>query len=104
MGRNRKPSPQTRRILAILLAEPTRWRYGYDLAQETGLASGTLYPLLMRLADRDYLDTEWEEDPVQGRPRRRLSRLSASGRNYARVAIAASAAPTSRLRPAGEMA
>lgn len=103
MGRNRRPSQQSRRVLAIFLAEPTRWRYGYDLAKETGLASGTLYPLLMRLAERGYLDTEWE-DPVRGRPRRRLSRLSAAGRNYARVALAASREQASRLRPAGEMA
>lgn len=103
MGRSRKPSPQTQRILAAFLAEPTRWRYGYDLAKEIGLASGTLYPVLMRLAERGYLDTEWEE-PVEGRPRRRLSRLSAAGRNYARVAVAAAPGRAAGFRPAGGMA
>jgi DNA-binding PadR family transcriptional regulator len=73
-------------VLAALLAEPQTWRYGYDLAKETGLASGTLYPVLMRLAGRGYLDTEWET-PVEGRPRRHLYRLSQAGLDYAADAV-----------------
>src|SRR5436309_1613293 len=43
-------SPQTLSVLEALLEEPAAWRYGYDLSRETGLKSGTLYPVLMRLA------------------------------------------------------
>jgi DNA-binding PadR family transcriptional regulator len=66
-------------VLTALHDHPAHWRYGYDIARETGLASGTLYPILGRLADRGLLETEWEHDPPDGRPRRHLYRLSAAG-------------------------
>jgi PadR family transcriptional regulator len=72
-------SRQTRAVLAALLDHLTDWRYGYDLSRETGLASGTLYPILGRLTDRGLLETRWEDDPPEGRPRRHLYRLTASG-------------------------
>ena len=56
MPRPPHASPQTLRLFAALLAEPARWRYGYDLSRETGLASGTLYPILMRLSAQQLLD------------------------------------------------
>lgn len=97
---SRRPSPQTTSVLAALLAEPQSWRYGYDLAKETGLASGTLYPVLMRLAGRQYLETEWEA-PVEGRPRRHLYRLSRAGIEYASDAVAdVPTRSTFRMRPA----
>ena len=43
-------SAQTLAVLAALATEPSAWRHGYDLARETGLKSGTLYPILVRLA------------------------------------------------------
>ena len=56
MSRNRAPSPQTLQVLRALAAAPARWRYGYDLGTETGLKAGSLYPILVRLADRGLLD------------------------------------------------
>ena len=50
------------KVLLALAADPTGWRHGYDLLRETGLQSGALYPILMRLADRDLLEAEWESD------------------------------------------
>jgi PadR family transcriptional regulator len=72
-------SPQTRAVLGALHDHPVHWRYGYDISRETGLASGTLYPILGRLADRGLLETCWEDDPPEGRPRRHLYRLTADG-------------------------
>src|SRR3954470_12093991 len=72
-------SPQTRAVLDALRGHPADWRYGYDIAKETELASGTLYPILGRLADRGLLETRWEGDPPEGRPRRHLYRLTAAG-------------------------
>jgi DNA-binding PadR family transcriptional regulator len=89
-------SPQTRAVLAALGADPTTWRHGYDLARETGLKSGTLYPILVRLADRGYLETRWEEEQPQGRPRRHLYRLTASG--VARAAATAAKPMSTRTR------
>jgi PadR family transcriptional regulator, regulatory protein PadR len=81
MQRNRPPSAQTINVLRALAADPAQWRYGYDLATEVQLKSGSLYPILVRLADRGLLETSWE--PSQGsRPPRHLYRLTLTGREY----------------------
>lgn len=76
----RRGSPQTRRLLDALLGEPTRWRHGYDLARETGLASGTLYPILARLEGRGVVEARWEE-------RRHVYRLTGEGLRFARAEV-----------------
>lgn len=83
MSRRRRPSAQTRTILELLSTDPDRWFHGYELSQKTGIASGTLYPLMMRLTDRGYLESKWEQASVAGRPPRHLYRLTATGRQYA---------------------
>jgi PadR family transcriptional regulator len=80
MGRrDRRPSRQTRRVLEVLLAAPDEWHHGYDLMERTGLKAGTLYPILIRLAEREILETRWEEAPPRGRPPRHLYRLAGDG-------------------------
>jgi PadR family transcriptional regulator PadR len=81
MRRNRPPSPQTISVLRVLAADPAQWRYGYDLATEVHLKSGSLYPILVRLADRDLLETAWEPG-LASRPPRHLYRLTPTGREY----------------------
>ena len=76
-------------MLRELAEDPGRWRYGYDLCAELGLQAGSMYPILMRLADRGLLQTSWETEPVPGKPPRHLYRLTGAGR-----AAAASAAVT----------
>jgi len=90
--RNRTPSPQTIKVLHALAAEPARWRYGYELGAQTGLKAGSLYPILVRLADRGLLDAEWEQTPPHGRPARHLYRLTAAGLQLAAFPAAAPAA------------
>ncbi len=63
-------SPQTLAVLTALTADG--WHHGYDLARQTGLKSGTLYPILVRLADRELVEARWEEEQPAGRPRRWL--------------------------------
>ena len=92
----RNSSPQTRAVLEDLLASPGGWRYGYDIALRTGLASGTLYPILGRLSDGGLLETRWEDDPPEGRPRRHLYRLTAAG-----AALAATVATVPEQETAG---
>ena len=72
------------RLLESLLCAPAEWRYGYDLSGETGLKSGTLYPILMRLAERSLLETRWEEAAAPGRPPRHMYRLTGIGLEWAR--------------------
>jgi DNA-binding PadR family transcriptional regulator len=86
------PSPQTLAVLRSFLLDPAEWRYGYDIAKETGLRSGTLYPILARLAERAQLDRQWESEPAPGRPPRHLYRLTDTGLVAAREALAAAAA------------
>jgi PadR family transcriptional regulator len=80
-------SVQTLSVLAALEADPAAWRHGYLLAKETGLRSGTLYPILIRLAERGLVESCWEEEQPAGRPRRHLYRLSSDGLAAARAAL-----------------
>ena len=81
MQRNRPPSAQTINVLRVLAADPAQWRYGYDLATQVHLKSGSLYPILVRLADRGMLETSWEAGQ-RSRPPRHLYRLTSAGRDY----------------------
>jgi DNA-binding PadR family transcriptional regulator len=92
-------SAQTLAVLAALHDHPALWRYGYDISRETGLPSGTLYPILGRLADRGLLETRWEDDPPEGRPRRHLYLLTPSG--AARLAELRPQPHATRRAPAG---
>jgi PadR family transcriptional regulator, regulatory protein PadR len=88
VGSRREISPQTQAVLAALCAQPTAWQHGYALARDTGLKSGTLYPILIRLADRGLVEACWQEEPTPGRPRRHLYRLTPDGLASAAAAIA----------------
>lgn len=93
-------SPQTLSVLERFLERPTAWRYGYELSRETGLKSGTLYPILMRLAKFSLLETRWvsTEDGV---PPRHTYRLTPKGAELARAQQASSrsaARPAARVR------
>jgi DNA-binding PadR family transcriptional regulator len=101
MSRRPNISEQTRTALASFLAQPQEWRYGYDITLETGLKSGTLYPLLMRLHDQGFLEAEWRPSAKAGRPPRHAYRLTASGMALARETRLNNAAVRSlRLEPA----
>jgi PadR family transcriptional regulator len=91
MTRQRRPSPQASAVLDALAADPQRWRHGYDLCTELGVQAGSMYPILMRLADRGLLETSWETEPPRGRPPRHLYRLTAAGLDYAVTHLPATA-------------
>ncbi len=84
-------STQTLSVLAALCDQPSRWQHGYALAKQTGLKSGTLYPILIRLADRRLIEARWEDEQPAGRPRRHLYRLTSDGLVTARTALAQAA-------------
>ncbi len=91
-------SPQTVLVFELFLASTRTWRYGYDISRETGLKSGTLYPILMRLSDHGLLETKWEPSKEPGRPPRHMYRLNGEGIKVAREAVAK--VPTGVLKPA----
>ena len=74
------------------MKDPSTRRYGYDLSRETGLASGTLYPILMRLTEQSLLEADWEPSDQPGRPPRHTYRLTGDGIALARVRLADAAA------------
>jgi len=93
----------TLRVLRALLADVAGGHYGLELCKVTGLASGTVYPILNRLEKAGWLDSSWEDaDPAkEGRPRRRLYKLSRSGAEEARYALAAAHQTLQYPLPAG---
>lgn len=68
-------------VLNALANEPSRLRYGLDLAQETGLKPGTMYPVLARLERYGWVISKWEDiDPhAEGRRPRRYYQLTPVG-------------------------
>ena len=95
-------SAQTLAVLAELCATPSRWRHGYGIARDTGLKSGTLYPILLRLADRGLVEACWEDEQPAGRPRRHLYRLTPEGLATAATALA-QARPADQSRSASRL-
>ena len=66
------------------MAEADGWCHGYELCQQAGIKSGTLYPLLIRLEAQGYLEAEWQAASDPGRPPRHAYRLTAAGVQLAR--------------------
>lgn len=102
---------QTLAVLAVFLADPQAEWHGFNLADQTKLKSGTLYPLLARLEKAGWLASRKEDiDPrVVGRPRRRLYVLTGEGAAAARRELTShlevvsrpfQLAPASRVRTA----
>jgi PadR family transcriptional regulator, regulatory protein PadR len=102
--RARKCSSQTRGLLSAFVARPAAWRHGYELARVTGLQSGTLYPILMRLSDRGLLQSKWQPAEHSGCPPRHLYRLTPQGIRYARAQTTADASPGRWSIPRGQEA
>lgn len=77
------------KVLQVFLADPAAETYGLEIMRETGLKSGTLYPLLDRMVDDGWVERRWEEnDPSEaGRPRRRIYRLTSAGAHEARFIL-----------------
>lgn len=76
--------------VAILRAIDEDRRYGLDIIDATGLATGTVYVTLGRLQKRGFVATSWEDQRVadrEGRPRRRYYRLTPEGREALQEAL-----------------
>ena len=101
MTGTRRPSAQTTAVVLALAEQPATWRYGYALCQQLDLKAGSVYPILMRLADRGLLETTWESETSAGRPPRHLYRLTGPGRVLAAELAAAPSAPVKVARAAG---
>jgi PadR family transcriptional regulator PadR len=92
-------SHQTLRVLRLFEEQPTVRLAGSDIAKQTGMLSGTIYPIMMRLERAGWLSSQWEKlDPSDAcRPRRRLYRLTGLGYNKSRAALAELGVPKGRI-------
>jgi PadR family transcriptional regulator, regulatory protein PadR len=93
---------QTQLVLRVMLAEPASEHYGLQICAETGLPSGTIYPIVARLEQLGWVTSNWEdpaEHVTEGRPRRRYYRLTDEGAEQARDALARAYRPRRQPRP-----
>ncbi|WP_078863872.1 helix-turn-helix transcriptional regulator [Streptomyces sp. AcH 505] len=77
-------------VLEVLLAatgDTPAW--GLSICRDADLGSGTVYPILDRLAERGWITSREESDPHPGRPPRRYYELTGTGRSLARSALEA---------------
>lgn len=99
------------RVLRVFLDDPEVPVYGFDLMQRTGFPSGTIYPILARLERAGWITGQQEDAgdaSRQGRPVRRLYRLTGEGAVAAPTALAELAAhlqpgASRALRPRGQL-
>ena len=81
---------QTLKALGALVGSASEELSGAEIAKRTKQQSGTLYPILIRLEEAQWLESRWEDgDPRElGRPRRRLYRITALGERAFKDALA----------------
>ncbi len=96
-------SRQTVQVFEALLIDPCAWRYGYDISNDTGLKSGTLYPILVRLSENRLLESRWEQ-AEPGRPPRHMYRLTHDGLRLARQHVPGKASRRRHLLSEGGVA
>jgi len=91
----------------ILHAVAAGHRYGFDVMDATGLASGTVYPALRRLEEARLLSGRWEEVGAAqrgGRPQRRFYELTTAGRTALEEAAQRLASQQALLGPTAQEA
>lgn len=80
---------QTVKVLKEFFENPRHPQYGFGLMRATGVKSGSLYPILDQLISRGWLESFGEDidEHAEGRPRRRLYRLTGLGQTEGWKAI-----------------
>ena len=64
-------------------------RYGFDIADRTGLQTGTVYPALRRLETLGFVRSSWEPEKIarrEQRPARRYYEITRTGAEALEVA------------------
>ena len=104
-------TPKMAMVLKVFLEAPGQPRYGFELMKLTGMASGSLYPMLARLERAGWLTRGKEDiDPhAAGRPARTNYAITGAAVTAARIQLAALSEqfrpPASgRLQPEGSPA
>jgi PadR family transcriptional regulator PadR len=85
MGRYNITYPTT----LVLHAVADGVRYGFDIADRTGLQTGTVYPALRRLETLGFVRSNWEPEKIarrEQRPARRYYEITAAGTTALEIA------------------
>jgi PadR family transcriptional regulator, regulatory protein PadR len=84
------PTKSSVKVLAAFLEKPRDEQYGFGLMKSTGVKSGSLYPMLERLERLGWIESHDEciDEQAEGRPRRRLYRLTGLGERVGRRVVA----------------
>jgi DNA-binding PadR family transcriptional regulator len=89
MQRKRDPHSSfiQQQVLLYMLRKATPM-HGLEIYRALKRSSGTVYPILDRFEERGWVKSRWENiDPSrEGRPARRIYRLTAKGKNQANIA------------------
>lgn len=75
---------------AVLHALARGYRYGFDIMEQTGLTSGTIYPALDRLEEAGLARSEWEDERIaraEKRPSRRYFEITGEGKSRLSAAL-----------------
>jgi len=82
---------QTGAVLKALLMAPRDGLYGLQLAEAVSLPTGSIYPILARLEQAEWISGDWEPREqaaaADRRRRRRYYRLTPLGRRAATTAV-----------------
>jgi PadR family transcriptional regulator, regulatory protein PadR len=65
-------------------------RYGFDIADRTGLQTGTVYPSLRRLESLGFVRSNWESEKIarrEQRPARRYYEITPAGSTALEAAV-----------------
>jgi PadR family transcriptional regulator PadR len=84
------PRPIGYATIAVLQAVVDGHRYGFDIIDQTGLPSGTVYPSLATLGRKELVTSAWEDEEIaqaEGRPRRRYYEVTPAGAAALREAL-----------------
>ena len=87
MRRSRKPTPQTIAVVLALADNPSGWSHGCHLCRQLGLKAGTVYPILMRLAERGQVETAWETIHRRAAPPDTCTGCRAEGPGWRRTCV-----------------
>jgi DNA-binding PadR family transcriptional regulator len=103
MGQPIRLTFQTLQVLRALLDDPAGEHYGLEISKESGLPTGSIYPILTRLEVAGLATSAWEDidEAIAKRRRRRYYRLTSDGLEFARDELTSAAralAPTRRGR------
>ena len=74
----------------VLHAIASGIRYGFDIAEHTGLQTGTVYPALRRLDALGFVRSNWESEKTarrEQRPARRYYEITVAGSNALDLAM-----------------